>query len=330
VTDVIEMRRALGAATLADYDVVLTHHPLAAIAALSIKERPPIVHVYHSSPAREAAQRRGRGLSITGTAASMMLEWLLRKYEEIALARVEGIVTLSEFSSRLAISVHSAARGRITVAGGGVDTQQFEPASDRAALRDRLGIKPDQTVLLTVRRLVPRMGLESLLDSVALMAARDPTVQLAVIGDGELRDSLRARRYSLGIADRVEFLGRLSDQEVLEWYQAADVFILPTIAYEGFGMVTAEALACGTPVVGTDVGATAELLREAPGSKLIPPEDPQRLAEAVSQLMDSTMLDDDVRSRCRAYAVDRFAWAVAITRWEAAILSVAARPRTSE
>ena len=102
------------------------------------------------------------------------------------------------------------------------------------------------------------MGLESLISAVRLL---DDVAGLRVAIAGQrLRVQLETMRDKLGLGDRVALLGRVSDDELPLWYRAADLFVLPTLAYEGFGLVTAEALASGTPVVGTPVGATPELL----------------------------------------------------------------------
>jgi glycosyltransferase involved in cell wall biosynthesis len=88
-------------------------------------------------------------------------------------------------------------------------------------------------------------------------------------------------------------------------------------------MATAEALACGTPVVGTDVGATGELLNGAAGTALVRPEDPAALADAVGRLARTARTDPGIRTLCRTYACERYDWSKVINRWDAAIMTVA-------
>jgi glycosyltransferase involved in cell wall biosynthesis len=119
----------------------------------------------------------------------------------------------------------------------------------------------------------------------------------------------------------VRLVGRVSDEELRDWHRAADLFVLPTVAYEGFGMVTAEALASGTPVVGTPIGATPELLTPLDPRLVTAGTEPAQLADAVrSGLAASTPA---FRARCREYAESRFGWDAAVVEWERALAEAA-------
>jgi glycosyltransferase involved in cell wall biosynthesis len=113
-------------------------------------------------------------------------------------------------------------------------------------------------------------------------------------------------------------VGRVSEDELRDWYRAADLFVLPTVAYEGFGMVTLEALASGTPVVGTKAGATPELLEPLEPRLVAEGSDPESLALAIGEAL--TFSDDDLRRRSREYAVARFDWERVTRVWEEALV----------
>jgi glycosyltransferase involved in cell wall biosynthesis len=159
------------------------------------------------------------------------------------------------------------------------------------------------------------MGIEQLLRAVRIVAADDVT--LAVVGGGLLTNELRRLRSELGIDGRVRFVGRVAEDELLDWYRAADVFVLPTVAYEGFGMVTVEALASGTPVVGTPAGATPELLEPLDRRLVARGSDPESLAVAIREAL--AFIDDDFRAGCRRYALARFDWDQVTGAWEEAL-----------
>jgi glycosyltransferase involved in cell wall biosynthesis len=165
------------------------------------------------------------------------------------------------------------------------------------------------------------MGLEELLYALAgLRASRD--VRLALVGRGELEAELRRLSVALGLGDSVQFVGSVTDDALRDWYRAADLFVLPTLAEEGFGMVTAEALSTGTPVVGTPVGATPELLEPLDPRFVSEGTDPAALAAAIDRGLD--LATDDVRGRCRAYACTSLSWNAVIGKWEEALAEAAA------
>lgn len=316
-TDIYEVRRALRSSELDRPDVILAHGDTCATAALSTRSPAPTALVFHASGYRESRHRRSTGLGAIERWRALSLEPALRILERFALRRASRILVLSAFSRSLVLDELPAAEPRIEVVGGGVDTAFFSPAQSRDALRQRLGINPDRSILLTVRRLVSRMGVETLIDAVALLREQMPRVQLIIVGEGELRKSLEERRDRLGLRGSVQFLGPVSDTALRDWYRAADLFVLPTVAYEGFGLVTAEALACGTPVVGTRVGATAELLTPLDEGLLTSAADAQSLAETVARELLGN--DKDRRAQCRHYAEQSLSWSAVIERWEAAL-----------
>jgi glycosyltransferase involved in cell wall biosynthesis len=172
------------------------------------------------------------------------------------------------------------------------------------------------------------MGIEVLL--LALLRLPE-TVDLAVVGAGTLGDTLTRLAEELGLAERVTFVGQVSEPELVDWYRAADLFVLPTIAYEGFGLVTVEALACGTPVVGTPVGATPELLTPLDPRLVASAPSDEALARAVGDALEIT--GPELRERCRRYACERFSWDGVADAWEEAFLDASrmrARRRTPE
>src|SRR5205807_5699025 len=132
-------------------------------------------------------------------------------------------------------------------------------------------------VVAAVRRLVPRMGLDVLLD--AWQALGSPGV-LAIGGDGPLRPELEARGD-----ESVRFLGRLSDDDLVALYSAADVTVVPSLALEGFGLVVLESLACGTPVVVSDAGGLPEAVAGLDASLVVPAGDAGVLAARLRGLL---------------------------------------------
>jgi glycosyltransferase involved in cell wall biosynthesis len=142
---------------------------------------------------------------------------------------------------------------RIDIIPGAVDLARFRPEGTREAARARFGIGPGP-VVLTVRRQVARMGIDLLLRAAALV----PGIEVVLGGEGPHRAQFEALAKELGV--RARFLGFVPDEDLPSLYRAADLFVLPTRALEGFGFVAIEAMACGTPAMGTPVGAIPEVL----------------------------------------------------------------------
>ena len=169
--------------------------------------------------------------------------------------------------------------------------------------------------MLTVRRLEPRMGLENLLHAMKRICSARDDVLLAVAGRGSLRGELHSLAASLGIESRVRWLGFVPEAELPSLYRAADVFVLPTRTLEGFGLVTLESLACGVPVLGTDVGATAEILGPLEPDLLIPTVGPEDIAASVLRFFDRQD-GEKLAARCRAFVLERYRWPILIEKYE--------------
>jgi glycosyltransferase involved in cell wall biosynthesis len=216
----------------------------------------------------------------------------------------------------LVLDARPDAGDRIALVAGGIDGTQFTPGiAAAAAVRARWQIPADRSFLLTVRRLEPRMGLEELLQALRLLLDRGHACTLGIAGAGMLEPRLRELATRLELLQDVRFLGRVPEQDLAPLYATADLFVLPTVAYEGFGMATIEALACGTPVVGTSVGATPELLRPLEPELIAPSPAPNDLATAVERALGRT----DLGPRCAEYAHRRYDWERVIEGWESAL-----------
>jgi glycosyltransferase involved in cell wall biosynthesis len=242
-----------------------------------------------------------------------------RRVERRVYRRAARFVVLSAAFGRILQGRYGVAPWRIEVLAPGVDVERFTPG-DEAAARTSLGL-PDGRVALCVRRLVPRMGLEALLDA---WASLDPsgTDRLVLAGEGPLRAALEARARSLGVARTVTFLGLVSDRELVDAYRAADVTVVPSLSLEGFGLVVLESLACGTPVVGTDAGGLAEALEVTRQRSAVPAGDVDALAGALRDAVVHPPTREE-RVACRLVA-EEHAWPLVAHRHEALYRAVAA------
>lgn len=177
----------------------------------------------------------------------------------------------------------------------GIDLEHFAPnRADGAAARREWGIAPDDLVVGTVARLVPDKGLECFLQAAARVSRAQPRARFLIVGGGPLRAALDQQARELGIDARVVFAGVRSD--IPRQVAAMDLFVLPT-KREGFGVVFAEAMAMGKPVVGSDIGPVREVVGAGETGVLLPPNDPDAFAEGIL-----TLLADAPRRRAMGIA----------------------------
>ena len=317
--ETIRHSRHLGA-----FDVLLAHGPATAVGLSRSRIPAPLVLVYHASHSRELRFMRPRLRWGHERLVAYLNEPITARLEGIGIRRCRQILILSEYSRSLLMADHPDQSAKVRGVPGGVDTKWFSPGDGARAARMRLGLDPQQRLLVTVRRAEPRMGIDQLLRAVRILASEK--VSLAVVGGGLLTDEFRRLSSELGIDGRVRFVGRVPEEELPDWYRAADLFVLPTVAYEGFGMVTVEALASGVPVVGTPAGATPELLEPLDPRLVAAGSDPDSLAVAIREAL--TFTGDDFRSRCRDYAVARFDWNTVARAWDDALSEAAGARET--
>ena len=186
-----------------------------------------------------------------------------------------------------------AERKRIAVAPIGVDSGLFHPI-DRAEARKRLAIEPDEETLLYVGRLDPIKGADVLLKAAGLLADR-PRLRLRFLGgevDEDYASRLRTLGSELGIAERVSWAGVVPNDDLPLHYAAADLLIVPSYS-ESFSMAATEAMACGIPVVASNVPGPASFIEDGVSGRLVPAGHAPALARAICELLD----DDELRGR---------------------------------
>jgi glycosyltransferase involved in cell wall biosynthesis len=219
------------------------------------------------------------------------------------------------------VAVGAAPRGRIVRMPNGLDVTHFDPdPAARARLRSALALPADAFAWLAVGRLEPQKDVPTLLE--AWRSLPDRAV-LWLVGEGPLRAELEARRDALGLdPERVRFLGARTD--VPDLMRAADGYAMSS-AWEGLPMVLLEAAASGLPIVATDVGGNAEIVRDGASGRLVPAHDPAALAEALRATM---ALPDAERAAwgraARAHVATEFALDAVVDAWLALYRRLAA------
>ena len=251
-----------------------------------------VVDAHFAYPEGYAATLLGRWLhmpvSITmrGTEVPLARDPRRRRRMIQALQRATRIFAVSDSLKRHAVSL-GVAGDKILVVGNGVDTAKFHRV-DRQVARQRLGLAMDAPVLVSVGALVERKGFHRVLECLPALRRRFPGLRYLVVGgagpEGDWSARLTRSVADLGLEDCVVFLGTLAPEELKLPLSAADVFVLAT-RNEGWANVFLEAMACGLPVVATDVGGNAEVVANENLGTLLPFGDPDRLAQAIADAL---------------------------------------------
>jgi glycosyltransferase involved in cell wall biosynthesis len=211
-------------------------------------------------------------------------QWLKRW----ALKRVRYVTAVSFNLLREICAMGLARDVKADVISMGIDTRRFDPSKRSEDLIAEL--QADRPLVLFVGRLYEQKGVRYLLEAMPAVLQRYPRATLVLVGDGPLRIDLQSRAQDLGISTNTRFLGALPSAELPKYYASADVFVAPSIIgpsgdREAFGLVYAEAMASGCPVIGCDVGGTKELIIENKTGMLVRQKDAQALSEAICEVL---------------------------------------------
>ncbi|HUW96846.1 MAG TPA: glycosyltransferase family 4 protein [Anaerolineae bacterium] len=218
--------------------------------------------------------------------------------ERLAAAFADLIIVDTDAVRQDGILHHIAGPAKITTVNMGIDLARFDPDLwSGQSLRGEFSLGPSAPLIVCVARLVPDKGLECLLEAVALVVGSRPECKFLIAGDGPLRTKLMDEAVELGIEDSVIFAGFRND--VPRVLAAADLFVLPTLR-EGFGVVFAEAMAMGVPVVGSKMAPITEVVKDGETGILVPPNQPRLFAEAIVSLLEDEAKRRDMAQAARA------------------------------
>ncbi|MCM3271124.1 glycosyltransferase family 4 protein [Paenibacillus elgii] len=250
------------------YDLIHAHHPIAGLVMKQLFPDTPLIMTIHSSYERELVLN-GK-IAIDGPEHAFLAS-LYRELEE----KADQLITVSN-SFKHYLSEYVQEPERIGVIPNGFDEKRFRPVHHENQVPQ----------LISVCRLVPAKGLDTLLQACAELKRRGQPFVLHLIGDGPIRTELEELAQQLGIYDETIFYGYMLHPE--DFMPFFDVFVLPSRA-EAFGSVFAEAALCGLAVVGTNVGGIAEQIEHGSNGLLVPVNDVQALATALEKVIGDPM-----------------------------------------
>lgn len=293
------VRRFRRAATKAhrsrEVDVVDAHFALYAFVAIlttRLRRLPLVVH-FQGPWADESDVSRGRDRAAP----------IKRAMERAVYRRADRVVVLSRAFAGLVEERYGVDARKVIVIRPGVDLERFHVGA-RADARERFGVPSEDFLVVVARRLDPRMGIEDLVRAWPTVRAHAASCTLLIAGDGPSAAGLAQLVREISPRGDVRLLGRISDEDLVRLYQAADCSVVPTRSLEGFGLVVLESLACGTPTLVTDAGGLPEVPRELDSSLVVPTGD---VAALGARLVQAARGQLPSRAACRSFA-EGFSW----------------------
>lgn len=274
-------------------DLLVTHFALYAWPLLGLARH--VVH-FHGPWADESAGEGQNALKVA----------LKRRLESQVYRNAKRMIVLSDAFGDLLKRDYGIPADRIVTIPGGIDLSRFH-SEDRIAARHRLNWPAEGRIILCLRRLVPRMGIDTLIEAFATLASTHPDVTLILGGQGPSAGALQKQSAALGLGNRIRFAGFLPDGDLTAAYSAANVTIVPTRELEGFGLITLESMACGTPVLVTPVGGLPDTVRDLDSQLVLEGSDAAAIARGLRRFLSQGEIFPS-SEQCRAHVEKHFAW----------------------
>ena len=292
-------------------NLIHIHNPLIGFIALLLPNLWKIPKVYHFHSSWLDEERIN---SLSKEKRSLNLKLQLIRIIEWTCYKFSGtILFLSEYSKKRFKEYFSFSRSNLVIIPGGVDLKEFQPLRTKDNLYEQrrlLNIEEKPLTILTVRRLEERMGLENLVLATEILIKKFPDIdfQLIIVGKGSLRKRLEDLITEKKLSKVIKLSGLVSREKLPIYFKVADLFVLPTTAIEGFGIVTAEAFASGLAVMGTPVGATIEILEQIDKNLIFEGTSPESLSKGLEIFLKNPEFFSNLKSKCRETAEKYYSW----------------------
>ena len=272
------------------FDIVHYHTPLPPPLETSL----PVVTTVHTPMLEDTRQMELVNLQ---SALAKVMGRLVSYPLELKLLNRSDMITAVSNSVAEELQEYGVNLGACRVMGNGVDERRFIPAE-----RER-----DHDLVLFVGRLSYRKGLFDLVEAARKVIDAHPRTRFIIVGKGDLRKMVLRKAEKLGLKDSFSLPGHVDDRTLIELYQKASVFSLPS-HYEGLPTVLLEAMSCGSPVVATAVSGNLDVISNNENGILVPARSPERLAGGISMLLDDDSMRNRLGKNARRTIEERYTW----------------------
>jgi glycosyltransferase involved in cell wall biosynthesis len=245
--------------------------------------------------------------------------WFWKYYDRWVAKSATEVTFVSEYCRQ---AIYGQGSNVGTVISNGVDLEKFTPQHDRSRIRQKLSFPQHSSILLAVQRLSPKKRVDIIIQAMPYILHRHPNTLLVIGGSGSSQPKLVSLVQQLGLSQSVLLMGHVPHNDLPLYYAMADIFVFHS-TYETFGIVIAEAMASGTPVVSVRSTAIPEVVQEGHTGLLATPLDPIDMANKITDLLDSPSKIRKFGRNGRLWAEQHFDWDVIAEQYEKVLLEAA-------
>jgi glycosyltransferase involved in cell wall biosynthesis len=304
ITRLANARKAIGNALQASPpDLVASHFALFTAPILDKLLSTPLIVHFHGPWARELAAE-AKGLTPKEKLKSVAGQII----ERTVYRRASRFIVLSGAFRDVLVNEYRVPKGLIRVVPGGVEFSSFLIPQSKIEARRDLGVETCRPIIVAVRRLARRMGLDRLIDAIAEVRLQYPDVLLLIAGKGSMAADLTSRIRLRGLERNVRLIGFVPDAKLAMLYRAADFSVVPTVELEGFGLITLESLAAGTPVLVTPVGGLPDAVSALSPDLVLASTATEHIAQGIIEALNGRRRLP-TRNEAQAYISENFTWA---------------------
>jgi N-acetyl-alpha-D-glucosaminyl L-malate synthase BshA len=221
---------------------------------------------------------------VYGRGSEVYLSWPLKnQVSKLVFRHADAVIALTEDMKKL---LQRFCNREVYVIPNGIELDRFSNLPKKEEVLSKIGIDKQENVIIFVGRLCYVKGVKYLIQAMNIITKENRKVKLLIIGDGEERQNLENFVKELNLENNVIFLGNFHNEKIPEYMSASDIFVLPSLS-EGFPVVILEAMACGLPIVATNVGGIPYIIKERENGFLVMPKNAEQIAEKVLYLIEN-------------------------------------------
>lgn len=240
----------------------------------------PFISSIHGTNYGEIRSNLNQGLSPMLAPKIAYQLWCHHTRSRPLLAGSDKAIAVSREVRDALLAEYDLAPEKVRTINNGIDTERFKPGK-RVVKEGYEGKK----IILSVSVLHKQKGIQYLIQAMKKIKARMPDARLIVLGDGPYRESLKRMTQDLGLTDVVTFKGNIPNKDIMDYYNACDVFVIPTVRVEGLPLIELEAMACAKPVVASDIGGIPSVIDDEENGLLVKPADTGGLADSIMRVL---------------------------------------------